>query len=119
MRRPRARRKAPSRAPISPTSRPTRRGEYLADWLAGPRDKAAVERKVARVAELTGLPAEAVRRYGGDLSEEDFLRERGRLLGAKFAFYDATLSAGATAPGLAGRRGPRAARLRARLHRAP
>lgn len=73
-------------------------GEYLADWLAGPRDKAAVARKVARVATLTGLPAEVVRRYGGDLSEENYLRERGRELGAKIAFYDATLTAGATAP---------------------
>ena len=73
-------------------------GDYLADWLAGPRDKVSVARKVARVAALTGLPAEVVRRYGGDLDESDFLRERGLLLGRKFAFYDATLSAGATAP---------------------
>ncbi|HXT09749.1 MAG TPA: peptidase S10 [Roseiarcus sp.] len=74
------------------------KGEYLADWLAGPRDAAAVARKVARVAALTGLPAEVVRRYDGDLSEDDYLRERGRQLGAKVAFYDATLTAGATAP---------------------
>jgi carboxypeptidase C (cathepsin A) len=74
------------------------KGEYLADWLAGPRDAAAVDRKVARVAALTGLPAEAVRRYGGDLDEGDYLRERGRQLGAKLAFYDATLTAGRTAP---------------------
>jgi carboxypeptidase C (cathepsin A) len=73
-------------------------GEYLTDWLAGPRDKAAVARKVAQVAAITGLAAEVVRRYGGDLSEEDYLRERGRELGAKIAFYDATLTAGATAP---------------------
>jgi carboxypeptidase C (cathepsin A) len=74
------------------------RGEYLADWLAGPRDKAAVERKVARVAALTGLPEDAVRRYAGDLSKENYLSERGRQLGASVAFYDATLTAGATAP---------------------
>ncbi len=73
-------------------------GEYLADWLAGPRDEAAVDRKVARVAALTGLSAEVVRRYAGDLSEWDFLRERGRQLGRKLAFYDATLAAGETAP---------------------
>ncbi len=73
-------------------------GEYLADWLKGPRDSAAVERKVARVAALTGLPAETVRRYAGDLDEWDFLRERGRLKGAKLAYYDATLTAGDTAP---------------------
>lgn len=73
-------------------------GEYIADWLKGPRDPAAVERKISRVAALTGLPAETVRRYAGDLDEWDFLRERGRLKGAKLAFYDATLSAGDTAP---------------------
>jgi carboxypeptidase C (cathepsin A) len=74
------------------------KGEYLADWLAGPRDDAAVARRVARVAELTGLPEEVVRRYRGDLDEQDFLRERGRLSGRTLAFYDATLSAGATGP---------------------
>jgi carboxypeptidase C (cathepsin A) len=75
------------------------KGEYLSDWLAGPRDAAAVERKVAHVAALTGLPPDVVRRYGGDLDETDYLRERGRLEGRKLAFYDATISAGATAPG--------------------
>ena len=74
------------------------KGEYLSDWLAGPRDPVAVERKVARVAELTGLPPDVVRRYGGDLDETDYLRERGRLEGRRLAFYDATISAGATAP---------------------
>ncbi len=73
-------------------------GEYLADWLAGPRDKAAVERKAARVAALAGLPLDVVRHYGGDLDEWDFLRERGRILGRKLAYYDATMSAGDTAP---------------------
>ena len=74
------------------------KGEYLADWLAGPRDAAAVKRKVAHVAEIAGLPAEVVARYAGDLDEWDFLRERGRISGRKLAFYDATLSAGQTAP---------------------
>ncbi len=73
-------------------------GQYLADWLAGPRDKAATARKIARVAALTGLPEDAVRPYGGDLSEADYLRARGRQLHAKVAYYDATLTAGATAP---------------------
>ena len=74
------------------------KGEYLADWLAGPRDATAVQRKVARVAALTGLPPEIVARYSGDLGEWDFLRERGRVTHSKLAFYDATLSAGETAP---------------------
>jgi len=51
------------------------KGEYLADWLAGPRDKAAVERKVARVAALVGLPAQVVRPYAGDLDEEEKRQE--------------------------------------------
>jgi carboxypeptidase C (cathepsin A) len=50
------------------------------------------------VGALTGLAPEVVRRYSGDLDEGDFLRERGRLIGRKLAFYDATLSAGDTAP---------------------
>jgi carboxypeptidase C (cathepsin A) len=74
------------------------KGEYLADWLAGPRDAAAVARKTAHVAALTGLPPEVVRRYSGDLDKGDYLRERGLLLDRKIAFYDATLSAGATGP---------------------
>ena len=73
-------------------------GEYLADWLRGPRDTAAVARKVGHIAALTGLPPDVVRRYAGDLDEWDFLRERGRLTGRKLAFYDATLTAGDTAP---------------------
>ena len=72
-------------------------GQYLADWIAGPRDAAATARKVAKVAELTGLPADVVSRYGGDLDEEDYLRERGRLEGRKLAYYDATIGAGDTA----------------------
>jgi carboxypeptidase C (cathepsin A) len=82
------------------------KGEYLADWLAGPRDAAAVERKTARVAALTGLPPEVVRRYAGDLDKGDYLRERGRLLGRRIAFYDATLSAGETGPGWPGAEDP-------------
>jgi carboxypeptidase C (cathepsin A) len=74
------------------------KGEYLADWLAGPRDEAAVARKSARVAAIAGLPEDVVRHYGGDLDEWDFLRERGRLLNRKLAFYDATMSSGDTAP---------------------
>ena len=74
------------------------KGEYLADWLAGPRDKAAVERKSDKVAALIGLPVDVVRHYSGNLDQWDFLRERGHLLQRKLAFYDATMSAGDTAP---------------------
>jgi carboxypeptidase C (cathepsin A) len=73
-------------------------GEYLEDWLAGPRDPAATARKVGKVASLTGLPADVVSRYGGDLDEEDYLHELGRLEGRKLAYYDATIGAGETAP---------------------
>lgn len=69
-------------------------GEYLQDWLAGPRDHSAVERKTSRVAEITGLDAETVGRYGGDLQEHDYLNELGRIEGKSLAYYDATITAG-------------------------
>ena len=44
-------------------------GDYLQDWLRGPRDPAAVDRMERRVEELTGLPPETVRRFGGQVGE--------------------------------------------------
>jgi carboxypeptidase C (cathepsin A) len=68
-------------------------GEYLQDWLRGPRDAAAVARMVQRVAELTGLDPQVVRRFGGRISESDFLREFERAQGKILAFYDASVDA--------------------------
>ena len=68
-------------------------GEYLADWLRGPGDAAAVERMAARVAELTGIDIATARRLGGRVDEEAFLREFERSEGKIVAFYDATVDA--------------------------
>jgi carboxypeptidase C (cathepsin A) len=67
--------------------------DYLLDLLKGPNDAAAVERVVQRVTELTGLDPEVVKRFGGRISKEAYLREFGRADGKVSAFYDATITA--------------------------
>jgi carboxypeptidase C (cathepsin A) len=68
-------------------------GDYLADWLRGPGDAAAVERMSQRVANLTGLDLQTVRRFAGRIDEGTFLREFERPQGKVVAFYDATIDA--------------------------
>ncbi len=68
-------------------------GDYLADWLRGPAHAAAVERMSQRVADLTGLELQTVRRLAGRVDEEAFLREFERPQGKVVAFYDATIDA--------------------------
>ncbi len=68
-------------------------GDYLADWLRGPGDGAAVERMSKRVAELTGIDLATVRRLAGRVDEDAFLREFERTQGKVVAFYDATIDA--------------------------
>ena len=68
-------------------------GDFLRDWLRGPRDADALNRRVQRVAELTGLDPAVVRRYGGQIAEWDFLREFERAQGKALAFYDASIDA--------------------------
>ena len=68
-------------------------GDYLADWLRGPSDAAAVERMSQRVADLSGIDVQTVRRLGGRVDEESFLREFERAQGKVVAFYDATIDA--------------------------
>jgi carboxypeptidase C (cathepsin A) len=68
------------------------RGEYLTDLMRGPRDKSAVDRVVARVAALTGLPAETVRRYGGRLDSAGFRRETNQSAGRVASTYDASVT---------------------------
>ena len=67
-------------------------GGYLADWLRGPGDAAAVERMSERVAGLTGIDLATVSRLGGRVDEEAFLREAERTQGKIVAFYDATIA---------------------------
>jgi carboxypeptidase C (cathepsin A) len=73
-------------------------GDYLLDYLRGPRDAAAVARMVERVGALTGLDPALVRRLGGRIDKDTFLREFDRAHGKVGAFYDATVSAYDPAP---------------------
>jgi carboxypeptidase C (cathepsin A) len=68
------------------------RGDYLSDLMRGPRDKAAVERIIPRVAALTGLPGETVRRYGGRLDSFGYRREAGQDSSRIASAYDASVS---------------------------
>ncbi len=68
-------------------------GEYLQDWLRGPRDAAAVARMEQRVAELTGLDPRVSHRFGGRIGKGEFLHEFERAQGKTLAFYDATIDA--------------------------
>ena len=73
-------------------------GDYLIDYLRGPRDLAAVGRMVDRVAALTGLDPALVRRLGGRIDKDTFLREFDRAHGKVGAVYDATIAAYDPAP---------------------
>ncbi len=68
-------------------------GDYLRDWLRGPRDAAARERTEQRVAALTGMDPATVRRLGGEIDKDDFLHEFERAQGKVVAFYDASIDA--------------------------
>jgi carboxypeptidase C (cathepsin A) len=67
--------------------------DYLADFLRGPNDAAAVARMTQRVSELTGLAPELVAQLDGRVGKDAFLREFDRRQGKVAAFYDATISA--------------------------
>jgi len=68
-------------------------GDYLQDWLRGPRDHAAVERMEQRVAALTGMDPQILRRLGGHIEKDEFLHEFERAQGKVLAFYDASIDA--------------------------
>jgi carboxypeptidase C (cathepsin A) len=63
---------------------------YLPDMLAGPRDKAALERLAARMAAITGLAIDTVRRIGPRASPGTFLAAVDRTSGLASSMYDAT-----------------------------
>ena len=65
-------------------------GDYLADLLAGPRDKAANERLAQRIAAVTGLDAGTVRRLGPRSRAQVFLAALDREHGRTHSAYDAT-----------------------------
>jgi carboxypeptidase C (cathepsin A) len=68
------------------------RGEYLTDLMRGPRDSAAVDRVVERVAKLTGLPTATVHRYGGRLDSFGFRQETNLSAGRVASAYDASIT---------------------------
>lgn len=68
-------------------------GQYLQDFFRGPGDKAAVARMAARVAQITGLAPALVRRLGGRVGMETFVRAFYRGEGRVGAIYDPTITA--------------------------
>jgi len=68
------------------------RGDYVVDLLKGRSDPQAVERIVKRVTELSGLDPVFVRRAGGRLETQAFLREVFRNEGKLGSRYDANVT---------------------------
>jgi carboxypeptidase C (cathepsin A) len=67
------------------------RGEYLTDLMRGPRDAAAANRLTAKVADITGLPDDVVKRYGARIDGRTFNREVNRPDGNVASLYDASI----------------------------
>jgi len=68
------------------------RGEFVTDLMKGRRDPAAVQRLVAKVTAYTGLDPEFVRRSGGRIDIEAFLRELYRDKGRVASVYDSNVT---------------------------
>ena len=69
------------------------RTQFVQDFLAGPRDKAATDRLSAKVAELTGLDPAMVRRMNGRVDIATYLREIRRDQGLIGSVYDPNYTA--------------------------
>jgi carboxypeptidase C (cathepsin A) len=69
------------------------RGEFVTDLLKGQSDPAAVGRVVERVTRYTGLDPALVRRMGGRIDTQTFLRELYRDQGRIASIYDANVTA--------------------------
>ncbi len=69
------------------------RGDYVTDLLRGRSDPQALDRIVRRVTELSGLDPAFVRRSGGRLETQAFLREVFREDGKLGSRYDANVTA--------------------------
>src|SRR5882757_4827952 len=69
------------------------RTEYVQDLLKGPTDAQAIERIVKRVTELSGLDPNFVRRSGGRLETQAYLREVYRSEGKLGSRYDSNVTA--------------------------
>ncbi len=68
------------------------RTDYILDLMRGVRDKAAIDRIVAKVAPYTGLDPVAVRRMGGRIESRAFLRELYRDDGRLGSWYDSNVT---------------------------
>jgi carboxypeptidase C (cathepsin A) len=68
------------------------RGEYVTDLLKGRSDPQATPRIVKKVTELTGLEEEFVRRSGGRLETQAYLREVFRERGKIGSIYDSNVT---------------------------
>jgi carboxypeptidase C (cathepsin A) len=69
------------------------RTDYVSDLLKGPSDSQALERIVKRVTELSGLDPTFVRRSGGRLETQAYLREVFREEGKLGSRYDSNVTA--------------------------
>ncbi len=65
------------------------RGDFLADLMRGVKDEAALARLTQRVASLTGLPTDVVRRRAGRVPMETFMEEIRRGDKNVVSMYDA------------------------------
>ena len=68
------------------------RGAYLSDLMRGPRDVAALDRIVTKVAGYAGLPENVVRQYGARLDEFIYIREANRAAQRQASGYDASIT---------------------------
>lgn len=68
------------------------RTDYLLDLMRGPRDAAALDRIVKRVAGYSGLSESVVRQYGGRLDEFIYIREANRAAQRQASGYDTTIT---------------------------
>jgi len=66
--------------------------DFLVDATQGESDPAAIARRSARVAELTGLDPGLVQRYHGLIDNDTFLHELDRAAGRVGSAYDATIT---------------------------
>jgi carboxypeptidase C (cathepsin A) len=69
------------------------RTEFVTDFLAGPRDKAATDRLSSRVADMIGLDPALVRRMNGRVDIATYLREVHRGEGKVGSVYDSNVTA--------------------------
>lgn len=68
------------------------RGEYVQDFMRGPRDAAALDRMIKRVAGYSGFPEATVRQYGAKFDEFIYIREANRASGKQASGYDSSVT---------------------------